>query len=75
MGLGMRILAGLIAGVVLGAFLGERAVVVEPVGDLFVNLLVLAAVPLVFFNLLAGLTALVDMRAVGRLAVKAVGST
>ena len=71
-GPGVRILIGMLAGVVLGAIMGERVTVLQPVGDLFINLLVLAAVPLVFFNLLAGLTALADVRTLGRLAGKTV---
>ena len=63
----------MVAGVVLGAVMGERVAVVQPLGDLFINLLVLAAVPLVFFNLLAGLAALADKRALGRLAGKTLG--
>ena len=69
----MRILIGMLVGVALGAVMGERVTVLQPVGDLFINLLVLAAVPLVFFNLLAGLTALADVRTLGRLASKTVG--
>lgn len=69
-GLGTRILVGMVVGSAAGALLGERAVVVEPLGDVFIRLLVLAAVPLVFFNLLAGLTALTDLRTFGRLAGK-----
>ncbi|MEQ9401025.1 MAG: dicarboxylate/amino acid:cation symporter [Longimicrobiales bacterium] len=69
-GLGTRILLGMVAGSILGALAGPRIAVVEPVGDLFIRLLVLAAVPLVFFNLLAGLTALADVRTFGRLAGK-----
>ena len=72
-GPGMRILIGMLVGVALGAVMGERVAVLQPVGDLFINLLVLAAVPLVFFNLLAGLTALADVRTLGRLAGKTVG--
>ncbi len=72
-GPGTRILIGMLVGVVVGAVMGERVVVVQPVGDLFINLLILAAVPLVFFNLLAGLTALADVRTLGRLAGKTVG--
>jgi len=63
----------MLAGVALGALMGERVTVLQPVGDLFINLLVLAAVPLVFFNLLAGLTALADVRTLGRLAGKTLG--
>ncbi|MDX1494270.1 MAG: cation:dicarboxylase symporter family transporter [Longimicrobiales bacterium] len=69
-GLGTRILVGMVVGGLLGALLGPGVSVVEPVGDLFIRLLVLAAIPLVFFNLLAGLTALTDVRAFGRLAGK-----
>lgn len=69
-GLGMQILVGMLVGSALGAVFGERIVVIEPLGDLFIRLLVLAAIPLVFFNLLAGLTALSDVRTFGRLASK-----
>jgi Na+/H+-dicarboxylate symporter len=69
-GLGTQILIGMIVGSALGALLQERVEVLQPLGDLFIRLLVLAAIPLVFFNLLAGLTALSDVRTFGRLAAK-----
>ncbi len=72
-GLGTKILLGMVVGASLGAVLGERISVVEPVGDLFIRLLLMAAIPLVFFNLLAGLTALTDLRTFGRLSAKIVG--
>jgi len=68
--LGVRILIWMLIGAVAGAVFGERAQVVAPIGDLFIRLLVLAAVPLVFFNLLSGLTSLSDVRSVGRLGVR-----
>lgn len=70
LGLGARILMGMAVGAALGALLGERVSVVEPAGTLFIRLLVFAAVPLVFFNLLAGLTSLTDLATFGRLAAK-----
>lgn len=60
----------MIVGSALGALVGERIAVVQPIGDLFIRLLIMAAIPLVFFNLLAGLTALSDVRTFGRLAGK-----
>ena len=69
-GLGTQMLIGMVLGSVLGAVLGERVTVIQPIGDLFIRLLVLAAIPLVFFNLLAGLAALSDVRTFGRLATK-----
>lgn len=68
--LGTQILVGMVLGSALGAVFGEDVVLVQPIGDLFIRLLVLAAIPLVFFNLLAGLTALSDVRTFGRLAGK-----
>ena len=70
LGLGARIFIGMIAGTIIGAALGERATVIQPLADLFIRILVLAAVPLVFFNLLAGLTTLTDLRTLGRLTAK-----
>lgn len=69
-GLGVQILLGMVIGGVLGAALGQRIGFLQPVGDLFIRLLMLAAIPLVFFNLLAGLTTLTDLRTFGRLGAK-----
>ena len=69
-GLGSQILIGMAVGSVLGVVLGEDVSMLRPVGDLFIRLLVLAAIPLVFFNLLAGVTALSDVKSFGRLAGK-----
>jgi Na+/H+-dicarboxylate symporter len=71
-GLGTQILLGMLLGAAGGAVFGEAAGVVEPLGDLFIRLLLMAAIPLVFFNLLAGLTALTDLRTFGRLSLKIV---
>jgi len=65
--LGMKILIYMIAGIAAGMIFGEQAKIVQPLGDLFIKLLMMAAIPLVFFNLLAGLTSLSDVRTLGRL--------
>ena len=70
LGLGSQILIGMVVGSALGAVLGERVVVLQPLGDLFIRLLILAAWPLIFVNLLAGLTARAAVRTVARLAGK-----
>ncbi|NIN71924.1 MAG: cation:dicarboxylase symporter family transporter [Gemmatimonadetes bacterium] len=68
--LGVKILIFMVLGVIAGIAFGERATVVQPLGDLFIRLLMMAVIPLVFFNLLAGLTSLSDVRALGRLGGK-----
>jgi Na+/H+-dicarboxylate symporter len=70
--LGVKILLFMVLGVIAGIIFGERATVVQPLGDLFIRLLMMAVIPLVFFNLLAGLTSLSDVRALGRLGGKIV---
>lgn len=68
--LGAKILLFMVVGVVVGVVAGERAMVLEPLGDLFIRLLMMAVIPLVFFNLLAGITSLTDVGALGRLGGK-----
>jgi proton glutamate symport protein len=65
--LGAKTLAFMVLGVIAGLLVGERARLVQPLGDLFIRLLMMVAIPLVFFNLLAGLTSLTDLRALGRI--------
>jgi len=62
----------MLLGVLAGVLAGERAGVVQPLGDLFIRLLIMVAIPLIFFNLLAGLTSLSDLRALGRIGRRAV---
>ena len=57
-------------GIVAGIAFGEQAAIVKPLGDLFIRLLLMAAIPLVFFNLLAAITNLRDMKLLGRLGMK-----
>jgi Na+/H+-dicarboxylate symporter len=58
------------AGALAGIVLGERATAVEFLGELFIRLLMMAAIPLVVFNLLAGITSLEDVRVLGRVGGK-----
>ena len=68
--LGVKILIWMGVGIIAGIVFGEDAVVVEPIGDLFIKLLLMAAIPLVFFNLIAGITSLSDIRILGRLGLR-----
>ena len=70
--LGVKILVWMGVGIVVGIAAGEDAMVVRPVGDLFIRLLLMAAIPLVFFNLVAGITSLSDIRILGRLGLRTV---
>ena len=47
----VRVIAGLIMGGVLGYFFGERATVIKPIGDAFVQLIRMLVIPLIFTTL------------------------
>lgn len=68
--LGVKILIFMTLGVVAGAVAGPRATVVRPLGDVFIRLLLMGVIPLVFFNLLAGITSLPDLKTLGRVGGK-----
>jgi Na+/H+-dicarboxylate symporter len=68
--LGVKIFIYMIFGVILGFVAPSWAMALGPLGDLFIRLLLMAAIPLVFFNLLAGLTALDSLGILGRLGGK-----
>ncbi len=68
--LGLKILIWMGVGIVAGIVFGERATIVAPIGDLFIKLLLMAAVPLVFFNLIAGITSLSNIAILGRLGLR-----
>jgi Na+/H+-dicarboxylate symporter len=69
-GLGVKILIWMGLGIVVGIVFGEDTEVVQPLGDLFIRLLFMAAIPLVFFNLIASVTSLADISTLGRLGLK-----
>ena len=83
MSLTMKILIGMLAGVVVGAaintldiaFLNDVVVAgfFGMIGTMFVNALKLLVVPLVFFSLICGVTGIGDIRILGRVGGKSFG--
>ncbi|MFZ0281575.1 MAG: dicarboxylate/amino acid:cation symporter, partial [Bacteroidales bacterium] len=68
--LGTRIMIFMGIGTIAGVIFEEKAVVIQPLGDLFIKLLMMAAIPLVFFNLVNGLAGLIDVKSLGRITAK-----
>jgi Na+/H+-dicarboxylate symporter len=63
------ILLGAVAtGAILGCVLKDNAVKLKPLGDLFLNLLFTAVVPLVFFSLSSAIAAHSNIRRLGKIA-------
>ncbi|WP_343693629.1 dicarboxylate/amino acid:cation symporter [Chitinophaga sp.] len=51
----LLLLGGIIAGSILGLTLGKQVLILKPVGDIFLNLIFIAVVPLVFFAISAAI--------------------
>ena len=67
-----KILLGLILGAVLGPLLGDFAIRIKPIGDAFINLLIMIVVPLVMASLIVGTASLGDLRRLGRIGIKTI---
>ncbi|MBZ5489080.1 dicarboxylate/amino acid:cation symporter [Halomonas aquamarina] len=67
-----KILAGLALGILAGALLGEDASVFKPLGDIFINGIMMLIVPLVFSTLVVGITSMRDPQKMGRIGARTI---
>jgi Na+/H+-dicarboxylate symporter len=65
-----KLLFAMILGIVVGAVWGPSTAAIQPLGTIFLNLLRMAALPLIIVNLIAGITSLDDPKMFGRIGVK-----
>src|SRR6476620_9410590 len=63
----LLMLGGVIIGCILGIIYGEKIAVVKPVGDIFLNLLFTAVVPLVFFTIFSSIAGIDQSQKFGKL--------
>lgn len=61
------LLAAVIIGGLIGAIVGPKAAIVEPLGDLFLNLMFMIIVPLVFFSVTSAIGNMVSMKRLGKI--------
>lgn len=65
-----KLLVAMVAGIILGAVFGEKVNVIKPFGTVFLNLLKMAALPLIVVNLISGISSLDDPKIFGRVGLK-----
>ena len=65
-----RILAALVLGTIAGLALGEVAIQIKWMGDVFIRLIRMVVAPLVFFSLVSGIAGMSDARRLGSIGVK-----
>ncbi len=61
------LLLGIFAGGVLGAVLGEKATVLEPIGTIFINLMFTIVVPMVFVSIASSVGSMLNMKRLGKI--------
>jgi Na+/H+-dicarboxylate symporter len=61
------LITGIIAGSLAGIVLGPRAEILKPIGDIFLNLLFVAVIPLVFFAISSAIANLQGSQKLGRI--------
>ena len=59
------LLGSIILGSIIGLVIGERATILKPLGDIFLNLMFTIVVPLVFLTISSAVSAMVDMKRLG----------
>jgi len=57
-----QILICVAVGIILGLVFGEKVTVIQPIGDIFIRLLMMLIVPLTFLTLISGITKLGDLK-------------
>lgn len=62
------LIGSMAVGSCVGLYLGPKAIAVKPLGDIFLNLLYTAVVPLIFFSLSASVAASDNLKRMGRIA-------
>jgi Na+/H+-dicarboxylate symporter len=63
----LLMLGGVLTGCILGLVFGERVEIIKPVGDIFLNLLFTAVVPLVFFTISSSIAGIDQSQKFGKL--------
>jgi len=68
-----KVFIGMGAGIIYALIMGEAAMNVAPLGDLFMRLLKMVIVPLIFFSITSGVAGIGENKSLGRLGAKTFG--
>ena len=70
--LGLWILVAMVAGVIVGVAMGEKAAMFAPLGSLFIQLIKMLVVPLVGVSIISGAASLGSSRSAGKIGVTSI---
>lgn len=66
-GSSILLLLGIIVGSVVGVVLGEKAMILSPIGDIFLNLMFTIVVPMVFISISTAVGNMLNMKRLGKI--------
>ena len=72
MSLWARVFWGMCLGIIAGAILGKHAAMFQPLGTIFINLILMLVMPLVFFVVMNGILSIQNTTHIKRIGVKSV---
>ncbi|WP_066191071.1 dicarboxylate/amino acid:cation symporter [Gracilibacillus timonensis] len=61
------LLGSILLGTIIGLVFGEQAMIIQPLGDLFINLLFMIVIPLVFFTISSAIAGMDSMKRLGKI--------
>lgn len=67
------LISSIIIGSIIGIVMGERATVLKPFGEIFLNLMFTAIVPLVFSTIASAIGNMLDMKRLGKILSSLIG--
>jgi aerobic C4-dicarboxylate transport protein len=65
------VLVGIVLGILVGHFFPKTGQALEPIGESFINLIVMVISPIIFCTVVAGIAGMADLKSVGRIGLKA----
>ncbi len=65
-----RVLIWMLVGSLVGLTFGKEVLFLKPIGEIFLQLLIMSAIPLVFFNLVSGISSIGSVGSFGKVGVK-----
>ncbi len=72
MSLWSRVFVGMCLGIAAGILLGKHAAIFQPLGTIFINLVLMLVIPLIFFVLMNGILSIQDTTHLRRIGLKSV---
>src|SRR5215207_3365615 len=65
------VLVGIVLGILVGHFFPKTGQALEPIGESFINLILMVIAPIIFCTVVAGIAGMADLKSVGRIGLKA----